>query len=81
MIIAEPRTQSLNGTTQAGAELRRAVRGYVRAYASLLGRRKADKDLGVSRTPCGAPSNGATGGAQCTHLGCYRGADTGLVHI
>ena len=26
MIVAEPRTQALNGTTQAGPDLRRAVR-------------------------------------------------------
>ena len=49
MIVAEPRTPALNGTTQAGPDLRRAVRGYVRAYASLHGRRKAAEDLGVSR--------------------------------
>ena len=35
--------------TQAGPNLRRAVRGYVHAYASLHGRRKAAEDLGVSR--------------------------------
>ena len=39
----------MNGTTQAGPDLRSAVRGYVRAYASLHGRRKAAEDLGVSR--------------------------------
>ena len=49
MILAEPRTQALNGTTQAGPSLRRAVREYVRAYASLHGRRKAAEDLDVSR--------------------------------
>ena len=49
MIVAEPRTQALNGTTQAGPDLRRAVRGYVRAYASLHGRRKTAEHLGVSR--------------------------------
>ena len=49
LIVAEPRTQTLSGTTQAGPDLRRAVRGYVRAYASLHGRRKAAEDLGVSR--------------------------------
>ena len=49
MIVAEPRTQTLNGTTQAGPNLRRAVRRYVRAYASLHGRRKTAEDLGVSR--------------------------------
>ena len=49
LIVAEPRTQVLNGTTQAAPDLRRAVRGYVSAYASLHGRRKAAEDLGVSR--------------------------------
>ena len=49
MIVAEPRTQALNGTTQAGPDLRRAVREYVRAYASLHGRRKTAEHLGVSR--------------------------------
>ena len=49
LIVTEPRTQALNGTTQAGPDLRRAVRGYVRAYASLHGRRKTAEDLGVSR--------------------------------
>ena len=49
MIVAEPRTQTVNGTTQAGPRLERAVRGYVRAYASLHGRRKTAVDLGVSR--------------------------------
>ena len=34
---------------QAGPDLRRAVREYVRAYASLHGRRKAAEDLRVSR--------------------------------
>ena len=49
MILAEPRTQTLNGTTQAGPRLERAVRDYVGAYASLHGRRKTAEDLGVSR--------------------------------
>ena len=49
MIVAEPRTQTSNGTKQAGPRLTRAVRNYVRAYASLHGRRKAAEDLGVSR--------------------------------
>ena len=39
----------LNGTTQTGPHFERAVREYVRAYASLHGRRKAAEDLGVSR--------------------------------
>ena len=34
---------------QVGPDLRRAVRDYVRAYASLHGRRKAAEDLDVSR--------------------------------
>ncbi len=49
MIVAEPRTRTLNGTTQGGPDHRKAVRGYVRAYASLHGRRKAAEDIGVSR--------------------------------
>ena len=49
MIVAEPRTQTLNGTTQAGPHFERAVRNYVRAYASLHGQRKTAEDLGVSR--------------------------------
>ena len=49
MVATEPRTQASNGATQAGPDLRRAVREYVRAYASLHGRRKAAEDLGVSR--------------------------------
>ncbi len=43
------RTQTLNGTGQAGPRLHRAVRDYVRAYASLHGRRKTAEHLGVSR--------------------------------
>ncbi len=49
MVVAEPRTRTPNGATQAGPELRRAVRGYVRAYVLLHGRRKTAEDLGVSR--------------------------------
>ena len=49
MIVAEPRTQALNGTTQGRPHLERAVRHYVRAYAALHGRRKAAERLGVSR--------------------------------
>ncbi len=49
MIVTEPRTRTSNGTTQTGPELRRAVRDYVRAYASLHGRHKATEHLGVSR--------------------------------
>ena len=49
MIVTEPRTRSLNGTTQAGSDLTRAVRDYVRAYERRHGRRKTAEDLGVSR--------------------------------
>ena len=49
MVVAETQRRTLNATTQAGPDLRRAVRHYVRAYASLHGRRKAAEDLGVSR--------------------------------
>ena len=49
MIVAEPRTRTLNGTTQTGPHLRRAVRDYVRAHAALHGRRKTAEVLGVSR--------------------------------
>ena len=49
LIVTEPRTRTSNGKGQAGPDLQRAVREYVRAYASLHGRRKAAEDLGVSR--------------------------------
>ena len=45
----EPRTQTLNGTTQAGPDLMRPIRDYVRAYERRHGRRKTAEDLGVSR--------------------------------
>ena len=43
-----PRTQTLNGTKQAGPDLNRAIRDYVRAYERRHGRRKTAEDLGVS---------------------------------
>ena len=49
MIVTEPRTQTVNGTTQAESDLERAVRDYVRTYAVLHGRPKAAEALGVSR--------------------------------
>ncbi len=49
MIVTEPRTRSLNGTTQVGPDLMRAIRDYVRAYERRHGRRKTAEDLGVSR--------------------------------
>ena len=49
MIVTEPRTRPLNGTTQAGPRLERAIRDYVRAYERRHGQRKTAEDLGVSR--------------------------------
>ena len=49
MVVAEPRRQASNGATQTGPDFRRAVRGYVRAYSALHGRREAAEHLGVSR--------------------------------
>ena len=49
MIVTEPRKRSLNGTTQAGPDLMRAIRDYVRAYERRHGRRKTTDDLSVSR--------------------------------
>ena len=49
MIVAEPPTRTLNGATQAEADLERAVRAYVRTYAVLHGRPKAAEAFGVSR--------------------------------
>ena len=49
MIVTEPRTRTLNGTTQAEPDLKRAIRDYVRAYERRHGRRKTAEDLGVSR--------------------------------
>ena len=49
MIVTEPRTRTLNGTTQAGPYPERVIRDYVRAYVRLHGRRKTAEDLGVSR--------------------------------
>ncbi len=44
----KPRTRTLNGTAQAGPDLRRAIESYVRAYASLHGRQRAAETFGVS---------------------------------
>ena len=49
MIVTEPRTRPLNGTTQAGPHLERAVRDYVRAHVRLHGQGKTAEALGVSR--------------------------------
>jgi len=45
----EPRMQTLNGTGQAGPELEKAIRDYVRTYAVLHGKPKAADAFGVSR--------------------------------
>ena len=49
LIVTEPRTRTLNGKGQAGSDLQRAVRDYVRAYERRHGRRKTAEVLGVSR--------------------------------
>ena len=49
MIVKETRRHTSNATTQAGSDLKRAVRDYVRAYEWRHGRRKTAEDLGVSR--------------------------------
>ena len=49
MIVKETRRHTSNATTQAGSDLKRAVRDYVRYYGWRHGRRKAAEDLGVSR--------------------------------
>ena len=49
MIVTEPRARTLNGATQAGPDLERAIRDYVRACERRHGRRKTAEDLGVSR--------------------------------
>ena len=49
MIVTKPRTGTSNTTTQAGTDLMRAIRDYVRAYVWRHGRRKTAEVLGVSR--------------------------------
>ena len=49
MAATNHRTPRLNGTTQAGPDLERAVRAYVRTYVVLHGRPKAAEAFGVSR--------------------------------
>ena len=49
MIVTESRTRSLNGTTQTGPVLERAILDDVRAYVWRHGRRKTAEDFGVSR--------------------------------
>ena len=49
LIVADPRTRTLNGTTRAAPRLRRTVRGYVRTRVRLHGQGKTAETLGVSR--------------------------------
>ena len=49
MIVKETRRHTSNATTQAGSDLKRAVRDYVRYYGWRHGRSKTAEDLGVSR--------------------------------
>ena len=49
LIVTKPRTGTSNTTTQAGTDLMRAIRDYVRAYVWRHGRSKTAEDLGVSR--------------------------------
>ena len=49
MIVTEPRTRTLNGATQAGPHIERAVRDYVRVHVRLHGQGKTAEALGVSR--------------------------------
>ena len=49
MIVTKPRMRTSNATTQAGPDLERAIRDYVRAYERRHGRRKTAEGLGVSR--------------------------------
>ena len=49
MIATEPRRDTSNGATQAGPDIERAIRSYVRTYAVLYGRPKAADAFGVSR--------------------------------
>ena len=49
LIVTKPRRRTLNGTAQAGPDLERAIRDYVRYYVLRHGRRKTAEVLGVSR--------------------------------
>ena len=49
MVATKPRRRSMNGAAQAGTDLMRAIRDYVRAYEWRHGRRKTAEDLGVPR--------------------------------
>ena len=49
LVATKLQAAKLNGAAQAGADLERAVRDYVRTYAVLHGKSKAAEALGVSR--------------------------------
>ena len=49
LIVTEQRRHTSNGTAQAGPDLERAIRDYVRYYVLRHGRRKTAEVLGVSR--------------------------------
>ena len=49
LAVTNPQAASLNGGTQAGPKLERAIRDYVRTYAVLHGRPRTADAFGVSR--------------------------------
>ena len=49
MVVTEQRAAKVNGATQAGPDLERAIRAYVRTYAVWHGRDRTARDFGVSR--------------------------------
>ena len=49
MAVTNPPIVKVNATTQAGPDLERAIRAYVRTYAVWHGRDRAARDFGVSR--------------------------------
>ncbi len=49
LVVTNPQARKLNCAAQAGPDLDRAVRAYVRTYAVLHGRPKAAEAFGVSR--------------------------------
>ena len=49
LAVTNPQVAKVNGTTQAGPDLERAIRAYVRTYAVWHGRDRAARDFGVSR--------------------------------
>ena len=49
MALTSPQVAEVNGAAQAGTDLERAIRAYVRTYAVWHGRDRAARDFGVSR--------------------------------